>query len=317
MLFGFSIRRMAALGAVCGMCAAAALGQQAAGSTMTVQQALRLAEKGRCREALPALKRGVPEVHDKQLKYHAAMGEARCAMSLNDAATTAAALGLLRREFPDDPEALYVATHYFGQMANDAAQHLAQVAPNSAQVQKLNAEALESAGKWDDAIAAYRKILAQYPKEPQVHYRIARILLDQSNSADATAQAKDELAQELKIDSNNAAAEFILGEIERRAGAWDAAVQHFTRAAELDAGFSEAYLARGMSLAAAGKFPEAIPSLERYVKMQPEDPAGHYQLAMAYARTGNKEAAQREMDLQRKAAQRTPVERAPSAPAPH
>jgi hypothetical protein len=36
--------------------------------------------------------------------------------------------------------------------------------------------------------------------------------------------------------------------------------------------------------------------------MQPADPAGHYQLAMAYARTGNKEASAQQLALQAKAA---------------
>jgi hypothetical protein len=33
--------------------------------------------------------------------------------------------------------------------------------------------------------------------------------------------------------------------------------------------------------------------------MQPQDPAGHYQLAIAYARTGKKEEASHQMQLQR------------------
>lgn len=296
---------------------ATALAQNPAQSPASnVQRALNLAEKGRCVEALPALKRGVARVSDKQLKYKAAMAEVRCAMSVGDTTATVDSLLLLQQDFPDDPQVLYISTHYFSQLANQSAQRLAQTAPNSAQVQKLNAEALESQGKWDDAIAAYQKIAEQYPKQPEVHYRIARILLDQSATPDATEKAKAELQKELAVNPSNAAAEFILGEIARRAAEWDTAIKHFQRAADLDAGFSEAYLARGMSLAGAGKFAEAISPLERYVKMQPEDPAGHYQLAIAYSRTGNKQAAERELDLQKKAAEKTPLERAPSAPAP-
>ncbi len=63
----------------------------------------------------------------------------------------------------------------------------------------------------------------------------------------------------------------------------------------------EAYLALGMSLTSAGKFPEAISPLEKYVRLQPGDPAGHYQLATAYARTGRKQDAEREMKLQQEA----------------
>lgn len=305
------------IGILCVTWSAIALGQAPSPVPAdTVQKALSLAEKGHCKEALPTLRRAVSRVADKQLKYSAAMAGVRCAMSLGDTSSTVDSLLMLQRDFPDDPEVLYISTHYFSQLANQSAQRLARTAPDSAQVQKLNAEALESQSKWDDAITAYRKILERNPKEPQIHYRIARILLDQSSTPDATEKAKGELQEELAINPANPAAEFILGEIARRAADWDDAVNHFQRAEQLDASFSEAYLARGMSLAGAGKFAEAVPPLEKYVKMQPEDPAGHYQLAIAYSRTGNKPAAEREMELQKKAAQNTPLERAPSASAP-
>jgi predicted Zn-dependent protease len=79
-------------------------------------------------------------------------------------------------------------------------------------------------------------------------------------------------------------------------------VDHFSRAVKLDEGFAEAYLALGMSLNAAGKFPDAVRPLEQYVKMQPGDPAGHYQLATAFARTGRRAEADREIALQHETA---------------
>jgi Flp pilus assembly protein TadD len=60
-----------------------------------------------------------------------------------------------------------------------------------------------------------------------------------------------------------------------------------------------------MCLNAEGKFSDAVRPLEQYVKMQPGDPAGHYQLATAFARTGRKADADREIALQQEAA-RTP-----------
>ncbi len=118
--------------------------------------------------------------------------------------------------------------------------------------------------------------------------------------------AKKEFEEELKVDPNNAAAEFLLGETARQAGQWDEAIGHFSRASKLDEGFQESYLALGMSLNSAGKFAEAIAPLQRYVKMQPGDPAGHYQLATAYARTGHKHEAEQEMLLQRETAAKAP-----------
>jgi predicted Zn-dependent protease len=109
---------------------------------------------------------------------------------------------------------------------------------------------------------------------------------------------------------------FALGEISRRAGEWDEAIRLFTRAKQLDAGFLEAYLALGMSLNAAGKYADAVAPLERYAKGVPADPAGHYQLALAYSRTGNKAGANRELQLQREAAAKAPASRPPDARVP-
>jgi hypothetical protein len=40
--------------------------------------------------------------------------------------------------------------------------------------------------------------------------------------------------------------------------------------------------------------------------MVPEDPAGHYQLSIAYARTGRKQDAVREMTIQQELSQKNP-----------
>jgi tetratricopeptide (TPR) repeat protein len=270
----------------------------------SAERGISLAAKGRCREALPVLKKAAPHLTDKQLRYRALMSTARCAMSLDQTETAVEALLLLSREFPHDPDVLFTSTHVYSELASRAAQDLAATAPSSDQAEQLEAEAFESQGNWDKAIAQYKTILAQDPKVSDVHYRLGRIYLSQS-PPDAE-NAKSEFAEELKINPDNASAEFMLGEIARQDGQWDEAIQHFSRASKLDEGFQEAYLALGMSLNSAGKFTDAVAPLQSYVKMQPGDPAGHYQLATAYARTGRKQEADREMALQRDGAAKNP-----------
>ena len=270
----------------------------------STERGLKLAEQGRCQEALPLLRKSTVRLADKQLKYHAGMAMTKCAMSLNETEATVEALLWLRREFPKDPQVLYLSTHYYSELATRASEELAANAPNSYQAHELNAEALESQNRWDEATVEYKKILEQNPNLPGIHYRLARIVLARPAAPNATEEARSELNQELKIDSTNAAAEFTLGELARQEAQWDAAVEHFSRAAKLDVGFSEAYLAMGMSLVSGGKYADAIAPLEKYVKMQPEDAAGHYQLGIAYSRTGQKDAAAREMELQRQLAEK-------------
>jgi len=274
--------------------------QPASDNTSPAERGLALVQKGRCKEALPLLKKSMPALQDKQLRYRSLMATARCAMSLEQTEAAVEALLRLNREFPNDPEVLYTAAHFYSQLATKASEELAASAPTSSQTEMLEAEAYESQEKWDAAMAEYQKILGQYPNLPSIHYRIARVHL--SKSPPETEQGKAELEEELKLDPTNASAVFMLGELARQAGQWNDAIRRFSRAKELDEGFQEAYLALGMSMNSAGKFAEAVKPLESYVRMQPNDPAGHYQLATAYARTGRKEDAAREMDLQQKAA---------------
>jgi tetratricopeptide (TPR) repeat protein len=276
----------------------------AADTSTPATQAIMLAQKGRCREALPLLQKSTSQITEKQLRYQTAMMTARCAMSLDQTESAVRALLLLNREFPRDPDVLYTTTHFYSELASRASQELASAAPNSPQAQQLEAEAFESQRNWDKATAQYKQILQQAPKTPGIHYRLGRI--DLSKTPPETDDAKKEFEQELKIDPGNASAEFMLGETARQAGQWQDAIAHFSRASQLDESFVEAYLALGMSLNSAGKFSEAITPLTKYVKSQPGDPAGHYQLATAYARTGRKPEAEREMTLQREAAAKNP-----------
>lgn len=263
-----------------------------------------LASKGHCKEALRLLKKAGVQIADKDVKYDVLMSTARCAMSLDQSDMAVKALLELNRAFPHDPEVLFTTTHYYSELASRASQELAATAPTSAQAEQLEAEAYESQGDWDKAATEYRKILEQNPQRHGIHYRLGRVLL--SKTPPDVENAKKELNEELKIDPNNAAAEFVLGETARQAGQWDDAIGHFSKAAKLDEGFQEAYLALGMSLNSAGRFADAVSPLQSYVKMQPGDPAGHYQLGTAYARTGHKDEAQREMKMQQEMAAKSP-----------
>lgn len=265
----------------------------------SVQQGIALAAKGRCREALIHLRAGSAQLTDKKLMYRAEMATARCAMSLDETEMAVEALLTLKRKFPDDPEVLYTATHFFSELASRTSEELAKAAPTSPQARQLEAEAFESQGKWEEATTLYKKILEENPQAPGIHYRLGRILL--AKTPPDEAGSNKEFEAELAHNPDNAAAEFMLGESARQAGQWDDAIARFSRTCQMDEGFAEAYLALGMSLNSAGKFGNAIPPLEKYVKLQSGDPAGHYQLATAYARTGRKQEAAREMKLQQEA----------------
>jgi predicted Zn-dependent protease len=116
-------------------------------------------------------------------------------------------------------------------------------------------------------------------------------------------EVKKNFEAELEIDPKNASAEYVLGDLAKNDNDMAAAIRHFSRAAKLDTGFSDAYLAVGMALNSAKRFSEAIPPLETYEVLAPDSPTGHFQLAMAYAGVGRKVDANREAALQRQSAE--------------
>jgi tetratricopeptide (TPR) repeat protein len=264
-----------------------------------------LAESGQCLQALPQLKKNAPEVTDKDLKRRAGLDGVHCAMTLNRPEEALEFLQFLAREFPKDPEVLYVATHAYSDLSIRASQELVHVAPSSYQVHELNAESFEMQGKWNEAAQEYRKILKENPRLPGIHFRLGRLLLSKPDPSAAEAdEAKKEFQEELKLDPKNAGAEYVLGELARQAGEWPQAIEHFSKATKLDSGFSEAFLGLGTSLLSAKQFAEAIAPLETAAKLQPENPTAHYQLSIAYGRTGRKQDAERESALHRQTAEK-------------
>jgi len=259
-----------------------------------------LAENGHCAEALPLLKRAIRQTTDRDLKKRVGLDGLHCAMTHNTPYESLDFLAVLSRDFAQDPEVLYAATHAYSDLSLRSSQDLAHDAPFSYQVHELNAEALELQGKWDEAAAEYRKILEINPALQGIHARLGRALLSKPQpSPTEVEQARKNFEEELEIDPRNAVAEYVLGQLAADAKDSATAIRHFTRATQLDTGFAEAYLGLGTSLNTAKRFTDAVPALETYEKLEPDSPTGHYQLAVAYAGAGRKDDANREAALQR------------------
>jgi tetratricopeptide (TPR) repeat protein len=256
-----------------------------------------LAEAGRCREAIPLLKKELPLISNSDLKRSAGLAGVRCAMEIGQFDDAVNFIRALTRDFPKDAEVLYQAVHVYSDLSLKSSQDLLINAPGSYQVRLLNAEALETQERWDEAAAEYRAVLAQNPDLPGVHYRLGRLLLSLPENDLTPArrdEARREFEEELKINPRNAGAEYVLGEIARQANDWAQATDHFAKALRLNPAFADAHIGLGRSLISGRKYEEAIKPLEQAVKLQPENPAAHYHLAIAYSRTGRKEEAERE-----------------------
>ena len=156
-----------------------------------VVRGVNLAESGHCKEALPLLRKAVRQVADKDVKRRAGLDGVHCAMTGPNPYDAMDFLQVLVRDFPRDPEVLYVATHCYSDLSLRTSQDLMREAPFSFQVHQLNAEALETQGRWPEAAAEYQKILAINPMLAGIHARIGRVLLSgQQPTPEQVAQEK-------------------------------------------------------------------------------------------------------------------------------
>jgi tetratricopeptide (TPR) repeat protein len=276
-------------------------------SAMTSEKAIALAEQGRCKEALPALRRIVAAPGPPEGRRSAGIAGLRCTMSMDNIDATLDFVRLLGRDFSSDPEVLFVLVHTYSDLSGRVAQELAQKAPHSVPAQKLNAEALEMQGKWDEAQTQYEDMLAKNPNEPGIHYLLGRLLLSKPQGDEAAIQkARGEFEKELQIDPRNSGAEYILGEMAKQGGQCEEAVPHFQRAAQLDPTFGDAFMSWGFCLVSMKQWEQAIPPLQMATRLEAGNPSAHYNLALAYSRSGKRDEAEKEFAIHRKMTEKAP-----------
>lgn len=224
----------------------------------------------------------------------------RCALAIDDRDSAAEIARLMYKQFNDDPDVLFMLVHAYSDLSTRAAQDLGRKAPQSLAAHKLNAEALEMQGKWDEAEQEYLLIIQKNPNTPGFHFLLGRLYLSRPDpDGKLTQKAKEQFQQELVIDPNNAPAHYILGQLAGRESNWDEAIAQFTAATKLNPDFAEAYTGLGLALISVKRYEDAIPPLRTAEVMTPGNPSVHYGLATAYSRLGQKEQADKEFAIHR------------------
>ncbi len=263
-----------------------------------------LAEQGQCAEAVPLIRQSMDRETDSNLKRRIGVDGVRCAMMADQEGDATAFLAWLEREFPRDPDILFLAAHVHWDLFLRSQQALIAAAPDSPLVVQLNAEGFERQGAWKQAIDEYRILLKRAPDTPGIHYRIGRLLQELPPTPASAADEQKEFEAELQVFPQNAMAEYSLGELARRANHLAPAIEHFRRAIELNASLGDAYYGLGKSLLDSDHASDAVAPLEMAERLEPDNPTVHFGLATAYQRAGRKDDAVREFRLQKDAAEK-------------
>jgi tetratricopeptide (TPR) repeat protein len=228
------------------------------------------------------------------LRRLAGIGLVQCLIAANRTDEAVPLTTEMRREFPSDADVLYQAAKLYMHAWNDVVQQMFRTGAASWRVNQLSAEVFETQGKYADAASEYRKAIAKNAAAVNLHYRLARSILAQSHGPEALAEAQREFEAELKLNPNDAVAQYQIAQILTAGQQSDLAAQRLERAIAIDPRFAEAQIGLAKLRLAGGHTEDAIRLLKRAVELQPNSEAGHYNLMVAYRKAGRIEDARKQ-----------------------
>jgi len=251
------------------------------------------ASTGRCAGAESSLAK--PE-NDPTLARLMGLALARCqiaAAHLDDAAAT---LHRLRDKNPSDADVLYEIARLQMRTWNETIRQLYEKAPSSFRVNQLSADILETQGQYAEAAGEYRKAIAKNPRALNLHFQLARALLNSSRTPETLDAALKEIDAELALNPSDAVAIYQAARILEVRQRPAEAERRFEQALKLRPDFIEALCALGAMRNELHRSVEAIPLLEKAVQLAPPSEVAHYALMIAYRNAGRMDDARREKD---------------------
>jgi tetratricopeptide (TPR) repeat protein len=258
---------------------------------------LSLAAVGQCREAIPELNQEFDKASNAKLRRIMGLSLVNCYMQTGYNIDAAEVAAKLVAGYPDDPDVLYVSGQLYGRLSNQLYMRLMKVAPNSARSYQVMASVAAADGNWQRAIDAYRHALRMDPSLQGAHLQIAVLLLTHSPDPNIWQPALAELKQELKVNPSSSEAEYEIGEIYRKHGQLNQAVEAFNRSLQLDPSAVPARIGLAKALNSLGRKQEALASLMPAQKTAPDDADVHFLLAQLYRELGRSQEARSQREV--------------------
>ena len=147
--------------------------------------------------------------------------------------------------------------------------------------------ALASDGRFDDAVAAYRRAIEEAPSDPVAYGNLGAALAAQGRTQDAG----DALVTALRLDPGLAGAHRSLGMLLAQRGDFAAAERHFREIVARDPGASQDRTNLGNAILEQGRVDEAIATYREVLARDPRYVDARLNLANALLRAGRRDEA--------------------------
>lgn len=255
---------------------------------------------GNCESERTRLRLAWKGAGSPELRRLAGLAAVKCDTALNQPEAGVPLLGELTKAFPDDPDVLYLGAKLYMAAWNRQVAAMYAKTPASYRVNQLSGEIFETQNRFTEAAAEYAKAIAKNPEGINLHFRRGRALLLGSHETAQLLEARKEFEAELRLNAEDAAAVYQLGQICDGLGDGTCAAANFERAAALRPDFPEALLGLGKGRMREKRVPEAIELFKRVASLQPTNETAHYQLMLAYRSLGrDADAARHKVILDR------------------
>ena len=266
-------------------------------SLWKVQAILGLCEKaqGKSDSARALLDRSFPHLQDSKLRIRAGMALAELHYQRRDLEETLGVLNVLHKLDPSNADVLYVVYRVHTDLATQARDTLALVAPNSSRMHQLLAQHMVTEGNAKGAVEQYREALRIDPRLPGAHFELGEAILQTSSYEQAQQDAQKEFELALALNPGDAKSECMLGGLFSLRGDMESALKHYAHAADLDPNEPEAQVGLGKVLMSTGQPDKALKHLLNAIRVDPLNASAHYRLSQAYRQLGRTSEAEKEI----------------------
>jgi len=188
---------------------------------------------------------------------------------------------------------LYWLMKGYSRVSSAMLSRLAGLGGESYRMHQVRGEYFDLKNDPDQAIKEYQKAVNLRPDLSSLHYVLGDAYWKRSHPEESAT----ELRRAIELDPQHFMARYKLGMVLLEQNNPADALKEFRAALNEQPGLVNGYLGLGKALYQQGEYAAAVPILQRYVGLAPDDPTAHYLLSQIFRRLNNPAAAEEQLAL--------------------